>query len=178
MVPVFGPNTLVLLLLDGDLDGDIVTLLLVLLGAILLGHLVAFGHSVSGAVLLRHIVAFRHIDVVTGFVRDLGTLLLVVVRRFTFFGVSGLTLLFLLVGALLFVGSFTMLLLLVSTFFPVFGVALGDFVLLASLLVFGLVFGDIVLVFLLALAVAHFFGHVVVDVVARERLTEAYFTME
>ena len=89
MMPVLEPNTLVLLLLDGDLDRDIVTLFLVLLGAILLGHLVAFRHSVSGTMLLRHIVAFRHFDVMTGFVRDFGTLLFVVVRRLTFFSVGG-----------------------------------------------------------------------------------------
>merc|ERR1711983_397789 len=118
VMPVLGPNTLVFLLLDGDLDRDIVTLFLVLLGAILLGHL----------------VAFRHIDVMTRFVRDFGTLLFVVVRRLTFFGVGGGTLLFLFIGALLLVRSFTMLLMLISTFFLVFGLAFGDFVLLLLLL--------------------------------------------
>ena len=59
-----------------------------------------------------------------------------------------------------------MLLVFVSTFFFVGGVTFGYFELLTGLLVLSLVFGDIVLVFLLALAVALLFGHVVVDVVA------------
>ena len=103
VMSVLWPDTLVLLFLDGNLNGNVVALLLVLLGAVLLGYLVALGDGVVGAVLLRHIVTFGDVDVVTLFMRDFLAFLLVVVRRLALFDVSGLTLLFLFVSTFFFV---------------------------------------------------------------------------
>ena len=109
VVPLLGPDALVLGDLVGHVHVVLVALLLVLLRAVLLGvllavrhsivaalfvgHLVALGHDVLAAVLLGDVVAFGHLLVVTLLLGDLVTLLLIVV--------TGLALLFVCSEALL-----------------------------------------------------------------------------
>merc|ERR1739844_438263 len=80
---------------------------------------------------------FGNINVFARFMGDFRTFLLVIVAGFAFFGVGGVTFLFLFVGG--FVNSFTVLLLLVVAVLLVMGDALGDFDIFADLFVFSFV---------------------------------------
>merc|ERR1712238_482239 len=109
-----------------------------------------FGNIDIVTFFLGHFFIFGNINVFARLVRDLLAVLFVVVGGLALFGVSSVTLLFLLIGSFvdslalllvffstfLFVSGFTILLFLISTFFFVFGNAFGYFNLFANLVVF------------------------------------------
>jgi hypothetical protein len=79
MIPVFRPDTSVLLTLDWNLNGDLGAVLLVLFLAVLLRDLVTVGHCVGLAVLFRNIVVLGNIFVVAFLFWDALALLSIVV---------------------------------------------------------------------------------------------------
>merc|ERR1711860_212918 len=111
----------------------------------LFGYFSAFGNSVFLAFLFRNLLTFGHIDIFARFLGNLGALLFVIVSWFTFFFVSGFTLLFFLVCAFVFVRGLATLLFLFSADLLVYILAFLAVLSFTYLFLFGLTFLGVVI---------------------------------